>query len=186
MVRSGTLVRDGQIVKTASSTVSLIELGKHRIVVDSGAFDEREMLREAFEAMGVLVESVEVVVNTHLHRDHVGGNDLFENARLYAHELEDPPIGTTRLSGEITLFPGVVVVPTPGHSKGSMSVFVEGRQRYALCGDALPTKGNYENHVPPFINIDPKLALRSLDEIIAWADVVIPGHDALFEIQRKR
>lgn len=185
VVRVGYLVRRGGLVKRSSSTSSLVELGDHRIVVDTGASDERVELVKAFEAMGVPLESVEAVVNTHLHHDHFGGNDLFAKAKVLAHEREDPPLGTVRLSGETTIYPGITVVPTPGHTRGSVTVFVEGRRRYAITGDAIPTRGNFEKHTPPSLHFDRNLALRSMEAILGWADVVVPGHDALFEVLRR-
>jgi glyoxylase-like metal-dependent hydrolase (beta-lactamase superfamily II) len=185
VVKTGYLVRKGEIVERSSSTVSLVEAGHHKIVVDTGDIGESEDLPRAFEEIGTPLRAIDMVVNTHLHRDHIGGNELFENARVYAHELEEPPVLAVRVAGEVTLSPGVAIVHTPGHTKGSVSVFVHGRRRYAICGDALPTKGNYDSHTPPSINIDPRLALRSMDAITEWSDVVVPGHDSLFEVVRR-
>jgi len=44
-------------------------------------------------------------------------------------------------------------------------------------GIYLPTFDNFHRMVPPGINYDPRLALRSMKRIISSADVVIPGHD---------
>ncbi len=184
VVKKGRLIRDGERIVEASSTISLVEAGKHRIVVDTGDIADHEETIRAFESIDVSFASVEAIINTHYHRDHIGGNDLFTNARTYAHQLEEPPAGTVRLTREMVIIPGVTVVPTPGHTQGSVSVFVEGRRKCAISGDAIPTKANYEAHVPPFVNIDPKLALKSMEAILAWADVVVPGHDALFEVLR--
>lgn len=185
VVRKGCLVRRGDAVERASSTVTLVEAGTHKIVVDTGDVGDRSDIVRAFEEIEIPLQSIDMVVNTHLHRDHFGGNELFKNARFYAHDKEDPPAGVVRVFNETVLTPGANVVPTPGHTKGSVSVFVQGRRRYAICGDALPTKGNYDSHIPPSVNIDPRLALRSMDAIVAWSDVVVPGHDSLFEIARR-
>ena len=185
VIRKGYLSKKGETILRSSSTVSLVESGSHRIVVDTGDYDEREEVTQAFEAAGAPLHSVNMVVNTHLHHDHVGGNELFPNARVFAHVLEEPPVGTVRVSSETALTPGVLIVPTPGHTSGSISVFVQGRRRYAICGDALPTRANYDNHTPPSLNIDSKLALRTVDAILAWADIVVPGHDSLFEVVRR-
>jgi len=185
VIRAGYIVRKDGLVERASSTVSLVQLREHRIVVDTGAADEREELARAFDQIGVRPESVEAVVNTHLHLDHSGCNDLFANAKFFAHGLEEPPLGTVRLSGETTIFPGISVVPTPGHTRGSVSVFVDGRRKYAIAGDAFPTKGNFENHTPPSLHFDRNLAMKSMEAILAWAEIVVPGHDALFEVVRR-
>jgi glyoxylase-like metal-dependent hydrolase (beta-lactamase superfamily II) len=63
---------------------------------------------------------------------------------------------------------------------------VKAEKRYGICGDAIPTKANYDSHVPPFIAIDKRLALKSMDAIIGSVDLIIPGHDAPFEVLGKK
>jgi len=186
VVVEGYLVREGSQVKDASSTVTLVRTSDKTVMVDTGKADGRKGLERALKAMQVRPDRVDAVVNTHLHRDHCGCNDLFENARFYAHELEEPPVGTVRVAGMTRVLEGVTIRPTPGHTRGCVSVFVEADKRYAICGDAIPTKGNYERHAPPFINIDLALALRTADAIVEWADVVVPGHDGPFEVRGKK
>jgi len=91
-----------------------------------------------------------------------------------------------RVSDRMEILPGVELVPTPGHTRGCLSVFVSAEKRYAICGDAIPTKANYDNLVPPAINIDAKLALRSLKAIASWAEIIIPGHGPPFEVLAKK
>lgn len=187
VVRRGTLKRDGDVIVDASSTVTLVEAMGKRIIVDTGSPTECDKLLFDLKSMMVQPGDVDIVVNTHLHVDHCGCNELFENARVYAHELEEPPVGNVRMSGAITLFPGVEVVPTPGHTRGSVSVFVSSDKRYALTGDAIPTKASHDTHVPPFVAFDKSLALRSMDMVLEWAEMIIPGHDEPFPVtMRKR
>jgi glyoxylase-like metal-dependent hydrolase (beta-lactamase superfamily II) len=117
--------------------------------------------------------------------DHIGCNDVFSEARLVAHPLEDPPIGTLKVDGPMKILPGVELIPTPGHSRGSLSVLVEAEKRYAIVGDAIPTRSNFEQRVPPFINFDRALAVRSMEMILDWAEVIVPGHDSPFEVRGK-
>jgi len=184
-VLEGYIVRDGQTIRDASSSVTLVESDGQRLLIDTGSSGDCRALRTALEGMDVTVDSVKHLVNTHLHIDHVGCNHIFRSARTYAHTLEAPPIGTVRLTGSLTVLPGVEVIPTPGHTLGSVSVLVAGDKRYAVCGDAIPTMENYLKHVPPFINVDPRLALKSMDVIVRSADVIVPGHDAPFDVVRK-
>ena len=57
-------------------------------------------------------------------------------------------------------------------------MFVEAEKRYAIVGDAIPTRSNYLKWVIPSAHYDPKLALRSMERIGAFAEVIVPGHDA--------
>jgi glyoxylase-like metal-dependent hydrolase (beta-lactamase superfamily II) len=184
-VWSGYLVREGDAIVDASSSVTIVEASGQLIVVDTGAPNNRDRLIGSLKDIGVRPDAVNFVVNTHLHLDHCGCNELFETARLVAHELESPPVGSMRIRERTEIVAGVELVPTPGHSAGSLSVFVEADVRVAVCGDAIPTRNNFEKRVPPFINVDPKLALRSMEVIGSWADVVIPGHDAPFNVVAK-
>jgi glyoxylase-like metal-dependent hydrolase (beta-lactamase superfamily II) len=183
-ILDGRLVRSGNTILEASSTVSLVVSAEKRMIVDTGSPTDLKLLREALRTASVRPDEVDIVVNTHLHMDHIGGNSLFPNARFYAHRLENPPLETTRVSEGFELLPGVELVLTPGHTAGSISVLVHADRRYAICGDAIPTKANVENHVPPSININPQLALKSLDSLEASADVIVPGHEAPFEVAR--
>jgi len=186
VVKEGNLVREGSAVLGASSTVTLVEVSGHRLVVDTGSSGNVDTLSASFMKMGIPPDSVKFVVNTHFHSDHVGGNRMFANARIVAHALESPPIGSMRVTERVQLLPHVELVPTPGHSAGSISVFVSADKNIAICGDAIPTRENYEKHVPPSMNINPALAIKSLDMIVAWAKVVIPGHGASFQVRTKK
>jgi glyoxylase-like metal-dependent hydrolase (beta-lactamase superfamily II) len=183
-VLDGRLVRSGNTILEASSTVSLVVSAEKKVIVDTGSPTDMKLLQKALRAASVRPSEVDMVINTHLHLDHIGGNSLFTNARFYAHRLESPPLGTVRVSEGFELLPGVEVVLTPGHTAGSISVLVHADRRYAICGDAIPTKANVENHVPPSININPRLALKSMDSLEASADVIVPGHEAPFEVAR--
>jgi len=186
VVREGSLVREGSAVLDASSTVTLVEVSGKRLVVDTGSPRDFDSLSASFKKMEIPPDSVKFVVNTHLHSDHIGGNGIFTNARIVAHALESPPIGSMRVTERVQLLPHVEVVPTPGHSAGSISVFVSADKNVAICGDAIPTRENYEKHVPPSISNNPALAIKSMDMIVAWANIIIPGHGTSFEVKTKK
>lgn len=114
------------------------------------------------KAKGVDPESVDIVVHTHLHIDHVGwnigadGKPNFPNARYYGPEADFeefskdlamnphmqqvvPLKEMDRLElyrGEITLTPEVTTMPTPGHTPGHHSVLVNsGGEKILITGD---------------------------------------------------
>jgi N-acyl homoserine lactone hydrolase len=102
---------------------------------------------------GFDVASIDVVINTHLHFDHCGGNHLFAGRPVYVQrqELEDartkddytirewveaPGMEYVPVDGELELLPGLRLVPAPGHTRGSHVVVVErGGQSVVVCGD---------------------------------------------------
>jgi N-acyl homoserine lactone hydrolase len=118
------------------------------VLVDTGMIDSTAELDEEWHPTPhplptELVERVAMVVNTHLHFDHCGGNRLFAD-RLPIHvqriELEDarteddytvrewvdfPGAAYIEHDGEAEILPGVRLVPAPGHTRGHQIVVVE-------------------------------------------------------------
>jgi glyoxylase-like metal-dependent hydrolase (beta-lactamase superfamily II) len=103
-------------------------------------------------------ESVDLVVHTHLHVDHVGWDGVFPRARYVVHredwsffmqpwQLRERPHlrrleplqeeGLVDLvAGEAEVAPGIRVVPSPGHTPGHMHVRVEdGGEAAVVLGD---------------------------------------------------
>ena len=95
--------------------------------------------------------SIDVVINTHLHFDHCGGNHLFTGKPIYVqrHELEDarteedytirewveaPGVQYVPVDGELELLPGLRLVPAPGHTRGLQVVVVETGGRPVVVG----------------------------------------------------
>ena len=95
--------------------------------------------------------TIDIVVNTHLHFDHCGGNHLFAGRPTYVQrrELDDartqddytirewvdaPGVQYVPVDGELELLPGVRLVPAPGHTPGSQVVVVETGGRPVVIG----------------------------------------------------
>jgi N-acyl homoserine lactone hydrolase len=95
--------------------------------------------------------SIDVVINTHLHFDHCGGNHLFTGRPIYVQrkELEDarseddytirewveaPGVQYVPVDGALELLPGLRLVPAPGHTRGSQVVVVETGGRPVVIG----------------------------------------------------
>jgi glyoxylase-like metal-dependent hydrolase (beta-lactamase superfamily II) len=176
----GLIRRQGKAVLEAHSSSTLVESEGDLMVVDTSSSAYRPRIVASLQALGIGPESISVVVNTHGHFDHCSNNDLFPRARLIAFESEPEHEGEeTELTGPVRL------VRTPGHTPGSVSVFVQAERRYAIVGDAMPTIDNYLRWVPPGINYDREKALRSMRRIVDWAEVVVPGHGPPFEIRDK-
>lgn len=106
--------------------------------------------------------SIDIVVNTHLHADHCGGNHLFAGTPIYVQrrELDDarsedgytlrewvdaPGIQYVPVDGELDLLPGVRLVPAPGHTRGSQVVVIEtGSAPIIVGGDVAVWFGELE------------------------------------------
>jgi len=170
----------------AHSTSVLIRTDERMIVVDTSTSYLKPAIKTSFKQIGVFPKDVDTVVLTHSHHDHAGNNDMFENADILMHPDECGEVsGAKPLDTGKELVPGIKIVHTPGHTKGSISVFVKADQKYVVAGDAVPKYSNYEKMVPPAINIDKELALESIKMITKYADVIIPGHDPPFIVNRR-
>lgn len=189
VIKPGILVRNnfGMILQ-ASSTVTFISGDNHNIIVDSGLPGEGKKIITELSNLGFEITDVDIVINTHLHGDHIGNNALFSKAKFIVHEKELP----ARLNNIIVInenyhvSENIKIIETPGHTPGSISVVVFSKKdskTYVISGDALPIKDNYTQWVPPGINFNPKIALASMKKIVDIADFVIPGHDKMFEIK---
>ena len=169
----------GEVLE-AHSTSTLIRSGDSMIVVDTSSKYMRPALRTSFRELGIFPKDVDTVVITHWHDDHLENLDMYPNAEIYAWDgpAADADLRNINIiNDELKLCDGVTLVHTPGHTMDSTSVFVEGDdRRYAVVGDAIPLGENYRKMVPPRLNVDPDLAMKSIKSIAGFADVIVPGH----------
>ncbi|MDW5563986.1 MAG: MBL fold metallo-hydrolase [Methanomassiliicoccus sp.] len=181
VVCEGYLRRENGVLLEAHSTSSLIVGGSHNILVDTSSLHLRNRLISGLRSLNLGPQDIDILISTHLHHDHVGNNDLFPNAIWFARAEEDPEPFYRKVRTDLELIPGVRLLHTPGHTRGSMSVEVETTDgRYVIAGDAFPTKDNFDKWVAPLIKYDEGAALRSMKRIAYLADHIVPGHGAPF------
>lgn len=177
---------DGSVIDTDTwSTSTLIRTGDgHNIVVDTSKEFMRSAIKTSLKQIGkVFPEDIDMIVLTHAHADHCENNSLFKNARIYVHSAEEVDIpDAVRVDKDMEIAKGVKIVCTPGHTAGSLSVFVDGDLHYAIVGDAIPTKSNYLKMKIPALHCDSEAAMLSMKKIIAYADVIVPGHELPFSV----
>jgi glyoxylase-like metal-dependent hydrolase (beta-lactamase superfamily II) len=112
------------------------------MLVDTGTGFNEEYLISQIEKQGLKREDISLVVNTHCHFDHIGGNYLFEDAEIAVHELDavsmknKDDLGTSMNAFEneansrvdIELkdgdeIRGFKVIHTPGHTSGGICLW---------------------------------------------------------------
>jgi len=201
VLRPGILRRapDGTILD-ARSSVTLISTIEHKIVVDTGPTDEGEKIQENLSRAGLQLRDISIVINTHPHPDHTGGNHLFERAAVLCGRqgllwLAKKAVVTKKYplvsDDEVLLDERVSLIKTPGHTwdsisviiRGASSVFSESRETIVIAGDALPTKSNYVKWVLPAVRVCSKESLASMKKIVEISNWVIPGHDEPFRVK---
>lgn len=188
VVMEGHLERgpEGDVVPERTwSTCTLVRTGGRSVLVDTGSsFTVRE-LEKGLEAAGISADEVDTVVLTHHHPDHVGGIGLFPDAEIIMAQGPGIPGRDVHFITEDTeIIQGVRMVMTPGHTWDSASLFVSipgDGLKYAIAGDAVPKRSNIEKRKVPALNVSPEDAMRSMEHIVRWADIVVPGHEAPFQ-----
>jgi glyoxylase-like metal-dependent hydrolase (beta-lactamase superfamily II) len=144
---------------------------------------------------GLAPEDIDLVVNTHLHFDHAGGDTergpdgairpSFPRAVYVIQKAEwetglHPPArdrdsyvqadfeplaawGRLRLAeGEAPLAEGLTVIPTPGHTAGHQSIWLQaGGTTVLFAGDLVPTAAHVGFGFIMSYDMDPRLVLRT-------------------------
>ena len=189
------------------------------VLVDTGIgehlpeADLREMrfirtpITEALAGIGVEPSEIDLVINCHLHVDHAGGNIHFRGTPILVQpeELaaargpdysvpEDIDLDGGRwkeVSGEHEPLPGILVIPTPGHSPGHQAVSVEtdaGRlllagqtyrdasgfaravTAYRLADAGYPDPPEYPDWLPRLLDLQPDRVVFGHDHAVWQAD----------------
>ena len=153
----------------------LITNGDHTVMVDSGIGDMATgnpgmtsgLMPQAVDALGIERGSVEAVIYSHMHYDHIGGairngDVVFPGARQVFHEkewahwkLEDSEFGQVArrivepllesdrvelIDKDSEVLPGVTAVETFGHTPGHLSISIISDGTRTLIG------GDVSNH----------------------------------------
>ena len=137
--------------------VHVIDHPAARVLVDTGMTELHPLLADMEPRLRPLNEQnldlagIDIIVNTHLHADHCGGNHLFAGTPIYVQrvELQDarshddytirewvdaPGVQYVPVDGELELLPGVQLLPAPGHTAGTQVVVVETGGRPVVIG----------------------------------------------------
>src|SRR5215218_7058162 len=166
----------------------VIDHPEARVLVDTGltqlhpaVADMDPRLVPTSEQAGFDPASIDIVVNTHLHFDHCGGNHLFTGRPIYVQrqELDDalsqddytirewveaPGVRYVPVDGELELLPGLRLVPAPGHTRGMQVAVVEtGGRPVVVVGDVAVWFGELDEP-----HTEGQLRVRALDPELVW------------------
>jgi glyoxylase-like metal-dependent hydrolase (beta-lactamase superfamily II) len=128
--------------------------------IDKLYHQELVPLLGALSDCGYVPSDVVAVINTHLHFDHCGKNELFAGVPIYVQAAEYEAAAAfaytvpewfqfagaayQQRTGEAEVADGISVVPTPGHTAGHQSVRVKASEGLAIiAGHAAYTAAEY-------------------------------------------
>jgi len=154
------------------------------VIIDPGCYKSFTNLFGLIKNDRMEISDIDLVLNTHLHKDHCESNPIFlkKGALLAFHESEVAHTSYNyradfRLEIDKFLNTGnldLEIIHTPGHTPGSVSVWI---QEYdaVITGDLI-----FENGLPGRTDLygsNTKEILKSLEKIQELeADYILPGH----------
>ncbi|MFO7876776.1 MAG: MBL fold metallo-hydrolase [Desulfovermiculus sp.] len=186
----------------SSSTV--IKAQDRVLLFDTGSCGDRSLFLSRLADHGFSLDSIDLVVLSHFHFDHMVNAELLpaKQCVLSAPELEyirsgnfqqakDPFVPLAHIDtlhsrlcpveDRQEIAPGVQVLLLPGHTPGSMGLFIP-EQGIILAGDALKNRHDFVHNTPPPCFGSRKEALASMHRIRSLASTILPGHDIPFSI----
>lgn len=154
-----------EITVGSDAAIYLIDCGSELVLIDAGAGRSTELIVSNIAALGFDPYALSHIILTHCHIDHVGSAQALKqayNCRLVAHALDAIPLEegdqfmTAASSYGVKLEPMVIdhkfdapeeslsigdqqlhLVHTPGHSPGSICVYLDTDDRRVLFGQDI-------------------------------------------------
>jgi N-acyl homoserine lactone hydrolase len=171
---------------------------------------EEQCLPHRLAQLGLTPLDVDVVFVGHLHFDHAGGLGDLRHAEIHVHFAE---LAAARAQADAAYFPddfaadhrwrlahdeydlvpGVRAIPSPGHTAGHMSLYVELPHGHPIiiAGDAADLQENLDDEIAPGLcwNERADLAVASIRKLKHVAQAsggeLWPNHDMTFFRSRK-
>jgi N-acyl homoserine lactone hydrolase len=165
---------------------------------------EGEDIGSRLQRIGIDPRSLRYLVNTHLHFDHAGGNELIPSevelvvqgrewcaghdddevkANVYNPADYEQPRSVLEVEGEHDLFGdgAVVLLPTPGHTPGhqSLRLRLDGAD-LVICADACYFAEWLDSEQTPPYGFDKRQEVESVRRLRALRDAgaaMLYGHD---------
>ena len=192
------------------STIALLRGHGRVVLIDTGAFGQRQLVLDRLAANGLTPTEVTDVVLTHSHWDHSVNWVMFPNARvlidsdelawslnepwgttpvpeLYVRELDRSP-QLVRIGAGQQVLPGLTAHHAPGHTPGHLIFVLEGESRDIIfTGDAAKNRAEILSRSAD-MTYDQTVSRTSIEMIWGlWqhkpGTVLIPGHDVPMVLQ---
>jgi len=186
--------------------IYLLNLGE-LILIDTGAGWSVDKIIDNIKKLGFDAKNLSKIILTHCHIDHIGGAPEFKKrfgSKIYIHKVDAPPLETgdpvltaakwyqtsfpptlvdVKLnSPEDTLIVGeqkVICLHTPGHTPGSICIYLDKDEKRILFGQDLhgPLLSEFGSNLDDYGRSTKKLL--DLD-----ADILCEGHFGIYKTKQ--
>ena len=192
------------------STIALLRGHGRVVLIDTGAFGQRQLVIDRLAAHGLTPADVTDVVLTHSHWDHSVNWVMFPNARvlidadelawslkepwgttpvpeLYVRELDQSP-QLVRIHAGQQILPALTAYHAPGHTPGHLIFVLEGAGRDIIfTGDAAKNRAEILSRSAD-MTYDQAVSRSSIEMIWGlWQQksgtILVPGHDVPMILQ---
>jgi glyoxylase-like metal-dependent hydrolase (beta-lactamase superfamily II) len=195
------LVGGSELSHEADCSVYLVDGGNELALIDSGTGPGILNIIDNIRAFGFSPERIRLIISTHAHIDHIGGNAHLQRdygCEIFAHELDASRIATGEMVG--AEFYGVTYEPCkvtqrmsdpemmirignielnaihiPGHTPGSIAIYTDINGKRVLFG-----QGVHGPYVPQWGAVMDKVgtSLKKMKDLDA--DILCEGHFGVF------
>jgi glyoxylase-like metal-dependent hydrolase (beta-lactamase superfamily II) len=173
----------GYVGDRVASTVSLVEEGALRAVIDPGMVASRDAILKPLARRGIRPREITDIVLSHHHPDHTLHCALFPNAKVHDFWAEyEHDVWTSRPAEGHHLSRSVVLWETPGHTPQDITTLV-GTPDGVVAFTHL--WWDRSGPTPDPLATDPALIARNRRRVLSVARTIVPGHGAPFVPPRR-
>ncbi len=193
------LLKGVHVIETFANCALLVD--DRLLLIDTGGDGTAKDILSYLERVRCKPTDISTIIITHTHPDHVGGLAVMKDrtgGKVASHRVEadyiarkkpypgppgpqrHTPVGVDILLDDGQRFEGMLVLHTPGHTPGSLSLLDEGR-KLLIAGDACQTEEGTIAPMQDAYNIDPKMHRESIKKLARLDfEALIVGHGSSF------
>lgn len=204
IIRGVYLVGGANVTRADDAAIYLIDFAGDLVLIDAGAGRSSTQIVRNIEMLGLEFNSISHLILTHCHIDHIGSAPFFQKyyeTKIVIHELDAPPVETgdsiaTAANWYETTFPPTKIdvklkgreevlqfgaeelhcLHTPGHTPGSISVYLDRDGKRVLFGQDIhgPFNKAFGSNIEDW--------KKSMQLLLGLnADILCEGHFGIFQ-----